>query len=72
MPSPNLGKSNRDANISPAGLARFEPYKAELKDGVWHVQGAPPPNFTGRIPVASECAHDEGGESLSSVEAPLS
>ena len=28
---------------SPANLARFEPYTAELKDGVWHVQGTAPP-----------------------------
>jgi hypothetical protein len=45
---------------SPTNIAKFEPYTAVLKDGVWHVQGTAPAGYYGDIPVASVCKNDEG------------
>lgn len=53
----------------PTYLARFEPFSATLKDGVWHVQGTVPAGFHGRVPVMSLCKNDEGA-SASSISVP--
>jgi len=43
---------------SPASVARFEPYTANLGNGVWHVIGAPLLPAAGRGPEAWVCASD--------------
>jgi hypothetical protein len=44
---------------SPANVLRFEPYRASLDGGVWHVVGTPPPTDPGaRGPEAAICASD--------------
>jgi hypothetical protein len=44
----------------PSNIAKFEPYHAALKDGVWHVQGTIPSGYHGYAPVVSVCRNDEG------------
>jgi len=62
-------EKTHSAEASPANLAKFEPYTAVLKDGVWHVQGTVPPGYFGPVPVASVCKNDEGA-SLTWLEVP--
>jgi hypothetical protein len=53
-------EKTHSSEASPANLAKFEPFAATLKDGVWHVQGTVPPEYFGPVPVASVCKNDEG------------
>lgn len=53
-------ENTHSSEASPANLAKFEPYTAVLKEGVWHVQGTVPPAYFGPVPVASVCKNDEG------------
>lgn len=53
-------KRSRSGEGSPADIARFEPYRATLKDGVWHVEGTIPAAYHGFIPIISVCRNDEG------------
>jgi hypothetical protein len=53
-------KDPSNETSAPAYIARFEPYTATLRDGVWHVQGTIPPGFQGYVPVMSVCKNDEG------------
>jgi hypothetical protein len=53
-------KRAKSGDGSPADIARFEPYIATLKDGVWHVEGTVPPEYHGRVPIVSLCRNDEG------------
>jgi hypothetical protein len=62
-------KDPTNATSAPDYIARFEPYSATLKDGVWHVQGTIPPGFHGRAPVMSVCKNDEGA-AAGSIEIP--
>jgi len=54
---------------APAYLAKFEPFSATLKDGVWHVQGTIPAAYHGYVPVMSICHNDEGA-SAGSITVP--
>ena len=53
-------KSPHSDLYSPTNMARFEPYWATLKDGVWHVEGTIPPGYHGYAPKTSVCRNDEG------------
>jgi hypothetical protein len=53
-------EKTHSSEACPANLAKFEPFAAVLKDGVWHVQGTVPPGYFGPVPVASVCKNDEG------------
>ena len=53
-------KGAHSALGSPADIARFEPYMATLKDGVWHVEGTIPAEYHGPVPITSVCRNDEG------------
>lgn len=66
----SLYDKNPGARVfAPENIAKFEPYVAVLKDGVWNVRGTSPHGVHGYIPVASLCANDEGA-TLSSTEVP--
>jgi len=62
-------KDRNGETTAPAYIARFEPYSATLKDGVWHVQGTVPAGFHGQVPVMSVCRNDEGA-SAGSIDVP--
>jgi hypothetical protein len=52
---------------SKAETARFEPYTATLKDGIWTVQGTIPPGYRGETLVTTVRAAD-GFASIAAVE----
>jgi hypothetical protein len=57
----SVHEKNPSSSIgSPVDIARFEPYRATLKDGVWHVEGTVPPGYRGKVPIISVCKNDEG------------
>jgi hypothetical protein len=53
-------KNPYGGTYSPANMAKFEPYSATLKDGVWRVQGTVPPGYSGYVPITSVCRNNEG------------
>jgi hypothetical protein len=48
----------RSPAYSKADTARFEPYTATLKDGIWTVQGTIPPGYRGETLVTTVRAVD--------------
>jgi hypothetical protein len=52
-------KNPSSSVYSPANIARFEPYTAILKEGVWQVKGTVPPGYRGYVPITSVCKNDE-------------
>ena len=48
--------------------ARFEPYRATLTNGVWHVVGRIPADFHGRSPKALVCESDGSVEAEESIQ----
>jgi hypothetical protein len=54
---------------SPTNIAKFEPYTATLRNGVWHIDGTVPAGYHGSVPAVSICRND-GAASISWTEVP--
>jgi hypothetical protein len=52
------GKTPGNAEFSRESTARFEPYTATLKDGLWVVRGSVPSGFHGNVVESRVCASD--------------
>jgi hypothetical protein len=50
------------AEMPPAYVAKYKPYRAELRDGIWHVFGTLPSGWVGGTPEAR--VRDSDGEVL--------
>lgn len=63
----SIYEKNRSAAYSKESAAKFEPYTATLKDGVWHVRGTVPPGYHGET-LETTVRQSDGSVSVTVVK----